>query len=159
MPLTVAPSAGLVTVTVGALSILSTVTLTLSLAVWLAVSVAVAVRVCDPSLAVVVSQLVDQPSLPSVSVAKSVPSRKNSTWVTPLSSVASAVTETVPLTLAPPRGAVRLTLGQASPLPATAATAWSACTKPNPVSKSKPSACSGSPVSEIMFNAVDSSVL
>ena len=114
-----APGAGAVSATEGGRSTLSTVTPTAAEAVvWAALSVAVAVSVRAPSATPVLSQDTDQPSPPLVSVPILAPSTKNWTWVTPLSSLAFAVTAMVPATVAPGAGAVSATEGGASPTPA-----------------------------------------
>src|SRR5687768_1886579 len=110
-PLTVAPSSGAVSVTVGGVvSGLSIVTATLALVVLLpAASVALAVIVAGPSASVVESKLVG--SGPGGSVPTTVPLIRNSTWLSASLSAASAARVTRPLTVVPSSGAVRLTVG------------------------------------------------
>ena len=112
VPETVAPSAGDVSATVGAvLSTLDTVTETPAEIVLLpAASRARAFKVCVPLTIVVVSQ----ERLYGLNVSsppRATSSSKNWTPATPTLSAASAETVTVPDTLVPLAGAVRLTVG------------------------------------------------
>src|SRR5690606_8258347 len=81
---------------------------------WPAVSVARAVSKWAASGTVVVSHSIAQPSAPSASTPMLAPSTRNSTCVTPASSLASAVRVTTPDTRLPSTGAVSATVGSAS---------------------------------------------
>ncbi len=59
-----------------------------------------------PPTIAVVSQVADQPFVPSVSVDRGAPLTENATCVTPMSSVAFAVTTTCPETAPPSTGDV-----------------------------------------------------
>ncbi len=107
VPWTEVPSAGALIDTEGGWSTATLLTVTeigAEVVVWFAVSVASAVRVCDPFAAAVLSHWTDQPPLLLVSVPIGVAPSKNRTWETPLSSVAFALTATVPLTVSPSEG-------------------------------------------------------
>src|SRR5262249_23963612 len=115
VPLTVAPLAGAVMLTVGGVvsgaGPFATVTVTAAEVVWLpAASRATAVRVCGPLLGAVVSTEIEYGEVVS-SAARSIPSPKNCTPTTPTLSDAFADTITVPDTVAPFAGAVMLTEG------------------------------------------------
>src|SRR5687768_7091480 len=99
--------------TVGAVLSLATVTVTGAEVVRLpAASRATAVSVCDPFVAVFVFQGAVNGAL--VSSVPAVPSRKNCTPVTAVSSAALAVTVIVPDTVAPEAGELMLTVGAAA---------------------------------------------
>ena len=105
VPDTVAPFAGVVIDVAGAVVSLSTVTLTVvDDPTFPAASLARDCSVCAPFDAVVVFQLHAYGEL--ASVATTAPSSRNSTLVTPTSSVADAVTLAVPDTVAPFAGVV-----------------------------------------------------
>src|SRR6185503_19906545 len=111
VPLTVAPLAGAVMLTVGAVVSFETVTVTAAaVAVLPAASRATAVSVCVPLLAAVVSQETAYGVVVS-SAPRLAPSRRNWTPATPTLSDALTVTVRVPLTVAPVAGAVMLTVG------------------------------------------------
>ena len=112
VPDTVAPAAGAVTLTVGAVVSLATVTLTAGEVVVLpAASQARAVSVWAPLVAVAVFHDTPQPPVELVSSATRLAPSMNCTPVTPTLSEAVAVSETVPDTVAPLAGAVTLTVG------------------------------------------------
>src|SRR5882724_8653203 len=91
--------------------LLATVTVTAAaVAVLPAASRATAVSVCEPLLAVVVSQETAY-GVAVASTPRLAPSRRNWTPATPTVSAALAVTVMVPLTVAPVAGAVMLTVG------------------------------------------------
>ena len=95
----------------GAVLSLFTVTETeLEVVVFPAASRATAVRVCEPLVAVVVSQEDEYGEVVS-SVPRFTPSNLNCTPATPTLSEAVAVTEVVPETVAPEVGAVMETVG------------------------------------------------
>src|SRR5690554_6345479 len=116
VPETVSPQPGLTMCTAGGLSgmLFWTVTPAVLSAVWPAVSVARAVSRWAASGTVVVSHSIAQPSAPSTSTPMLAPSTRNSTCVTPASSLASAVRVTTPDTRLPSTGAVSATVGSAS---------------------------------------------
>src|SRR6266403_770592 len=108
---TVDPPAGAVTLTVGAVVSLETVTVIGEAVVVLpAASRATAVSVCDALLAVVVSHAIAYGAVVS-STPTFAPSRRNWTPTTPTLSDALALIVVVPETVAPFAGAVRLTVG------------------------------------------------
>src|SRR4051812_37316242 len=109
-PETVAPSAGAVSDTVGG-EPLSTVAVTPDEVVELpAASFATAVNVCDPLAPAFVSHDAEYGALVSAE-PRLLPSSLNCTLATPRSSLAPAVTDTVPETVAPLAGAVIETAG------------------------------------------------
>ena len=111
VPLTVAPLAGDVRLTVGGVLSFDTVTVTAADVVTLpAASRATAVRLCDPLVAVVVFHGTEYGAAVS-SVPMLAPSRRNCTPTTPTLSAAVAVTVTVPLTVAPLAGDVSAVVG------------------------------------------------
>src|SRR5712664_4186468 len=110
VPETLAPDAGEVMLTVGAVVSLNTVTVTGAEVVRLpAASRATAVRVCEPLLAEVVFQETEQGA--AVTSTPLTPSSWNCTPATPTLSEALALTVIVPETLAPEAGEVMLTVG------------------------------------------------
>src|SRR2546426_887177 len=123
-PLTVAPAAGAVTLTVGGAVSFTTVTvIAVAVVVLPAASRATAVSVCDALLAVVVSHAIAYGAIVS-STPTLAPSRRNWTPTTPTLSDALALIVVVPETVAPFAGAVRLTVGgvvSLSTVPVTAA--------------------------------------
>src|SRR5438045_3371345 len=89
----------------------ATVTVTVAaVVVLLAASRAIAVSVCDALLAVVVSHEIEYGAVVS-SAPTFAPSSRNWTPTTPTLSDAVALIAVVPLTVAPPAGAVTLTVG------------------------------------------------
>src|SRR5439155_327802 len=111
VPETVAPFAGEVMLTVGAVVSLATVIVTGAEVMRLpAASRAATVRVCEPLVAVVVFQETAKGAAVS-SVPSAAPSSKNCTPATPTLSAALAVTVSVPETVAPLAGELMLTVG------------------------------------------------
>src|SRR6266851_1340670 len=111
VPETVAPEAGDVMLTVGAVVSFTTVTVTGVEVVRLpAVSCATAVMVCEPLVAVLVFQAIEYGAVVTAAPALT-PSSRNWTPATPVLSEALAVTLIVPETLAPEAGEVMLTVG------------------------------------------------
>jgi hypothetical protein len=114
VPLTVAPFAGALIDTVGgvvSVVLLLTVTVTVALVVLLpAASLAIARSVCEPLLDVVVFHETEYGEA-VLRLPKLAPSSWNCTLATPTLSLAFAVTETVPLTVAPFPGALIDTVG------------------------------------------------
>src|SRR5437899_1048375 len=111
VPETVAPLAGAVTLTVGGVVSLKTVTVTAAdVVVFPAASRATAVSVCDALVAVLVSHATAYGAAVS-SVPRFAPSILNCTPTTPTLSDAVAVIVVVPETVAPLAGAVTLTVG------------------------------------------------
>ena len=109
LPVTVAPPAGAVRAAVGA--VLSTVTLTLgAVAGFPAESCATALSVCTPAAAEDVFHVTENGG-DVTSAPRFWPSSLNWTPVTPTSSVADAVTVTLPPTTAPAAGALIATEG------------------------------------------------
>src|SRR5687767_5113814 len=99
--------------TVGGVVSLATVTVTGAEVVRLpAASRATAVRVCEPLLAVVVFQVDEYGA--AVTSVPAMPSRKNCTPTTAVSSAALAVTVIVPDTVSPDAGELMLTVGAAA---------------------------------------------
>src|SRR5687767_8916746 len=99
--------------TVGGVLSLATVTVTGAEVVRLpAASRATAVRVCEPLVAVVVFQVDEYGA--AVTSVPAMPSRKNCTPTTAVSSAALAVTVIVPDTVSPDAGELMLTVGAAA---------------------------------------------
>src|SRR3989442_15005540 len=117
VPLTVAPAAGAVRDTVGAVVSLLTVTVTAADVVELpAASRATAASVWVPLVPVVVVQETAYGAVVA-SPPRVAPSSLNCTPTTPTLSVALAVTEVGPLTVAPPAGAASETVGRVVSFP------------------------------------------
>ncbi len=113
-PLTVAPAAGAVRLTVG--GVVSTTLLTVTgtpalVVVRFAPSRATAVRVCGPFTAPVVFQVTENGDVPVASAPRLTPSSLNCTPATLRLSLAVAVTVTIPLTVAFGAGPVIVTAG------------------------------------------------
>src|SRR5687768_6719090 len=110
VPETVSPETGELMVTVGAVRSFATVTVTGAEVVrWPAASRATAVSVCDPLVAVFVFHGAANGAL--VTSVPGLPSRKNCTPVTAVSSSALAVKVIVPDTVSPEAGELMLTVG------------------------------------------------
>ena len=124
VPLTVAPLAGDVRLTVGGVLSFDTVTVTAADVVTLpAASRATAVRLCDPLLAVVVVHGTEYGAAVS-SAPSAAPSRRNCTPTTPTLSEALPFTATVPRTVDPGTGDAMLTLGGVVSLKTVTVTGW-----------------------------------